>query len=113
MDAPLHGKQAAELLLEYLNTSNELEAQSLLTRLITDHAAPLIKIIIRYKLRASKAEAEDVYGNAVLRLLTRLRAFKSDADSNVIHDFRSYVAGATYHACHDHLRRKYPRRRRL
>jgi hypothetical protein len=31
----------------------------------------------------------------------------------VIHDFRSYVAGATYHACHDHLRRKYPRRRRL
>jgi RNA polymerase sigma factor (sigma-70 family) len=108
--------QADELYQSFLQATDEAESQSLMARLISDCADPVIKEIIGYKMRASfdgaldAQETEDVYNNVVLSLLTRLRAFKLQGDHHSINNFRSYVATITYHACSNHLREKYPQR---
>lgn len=91
-----------------------------LARLIEEHAAPIIRGVIRGKLRGARAgdnpsgqEAEDLYGEVVVQLLRRLRAFVSDPDGHPIGDFRGYVAVTTYNACNLYLRQKYPARWRL
>jgi RNA polymerase sigma factor (sigma-70 family) len=108
--------QADEFYQSFLQATDEAESQSLMARLISDCADPVIKEIIGYKMRASfdgaldAQETEDVYNNVVLSLLTRLRAFKLQGDNHAINNFRSYVATITYHACSNHLREKYPQR---
>src|SRR5215213_956516 len=110
------------LLLPFLNAEAEAEALDILTEVIQVHAAPVIKAIIRHKLRVfldgrgaghAAQEAEDVESDVVLHLLTKLREVKADPRARVIGSFRSYVAVTTHHACHEVLRRKYPQRWRL
>jgi hypothetical protein len=110
------------LLLPFLNAGAEAEALDILTDVIRVHAEPVIKAIIRHKLRvfldgrgAGRAaqEAEDVESEVVLHLLTKLREVKADPRARGIGNFRSYVAHTTRHACHEVLRRKYPQRWRL
>jgi len=109
--------QSDLLLLPLLRAAHEPEAESLLAQLIAEHAAPIIKGIIKSKLhateQASYQEAEDLYGEVVVQLLTRLRAFVADPEANHITDFRGYVAVITYNTFHHYLRRKYPARWRL
>ena len=85
------------------------------------HAVPIIKGIIKYKMRANlytqaggrqSLEAEDLRSEVVLQLLKRLQALKADPN-NAIRNFRSYVATTTYHTCDQFLRREYPHRWRL
>jgi RNA polymerase sigma factor (sigma-70 family) len=104
--------QSDELLQSFLQATDEAESQSLMARLICECADPVIKEIIGYKMRASfdSAETEDIYNNIVMSLLTRLRAFKRQSETDSINNFRSYVATVTYHACANHLREKYPQR---
>jgi hypothetical protein len=110
------------LLLPFLNAEAEAEALDILTELIRAHAEPVIKAIIRHKLRVfldgrgvghAAQEAEDVESDVVLHLLTKLREIKADPRARGIGNFRSYVAVTTHHACHEVLRRKYPQRWRL
>ena len=107
------------LLLPLLGMAQGPESEDNLARLIEGHAAPIIKGIIGSKLRAgagenpSWQEAADLYGDVVVQLLARLRAFISDPDEHFIGDFRGYVAVTAYNACHLHLRKKYPARWRL
>lgn len=104
--------QSEELLQSFLQATDEAESQSLMARLLSEYADPVIKEIIGYKMRASldNEEAEDIYNNAVMSLLTRLRAFKRQSETNPVNNFRGYVATITYHACSNHLREKYPQR---
>src|ERR1051325_6482690 len=108
--------QADQLYQSFLQTTDEAESQSLLTRLLSECADPVIKEIIAYKLRAAfdgardTQEAEDIYHNVVISLLTRLRACQQQSEANRIGNFRSYVATITYNACANHLREKYPQR---
>src|SRR5687768_2192042 len=104
--------QSDELLQSFLQATDEAEAQSLMARLISECADPVIKEIIGYKMRApfDKAETEDIYNNVVMSLLTRLRACKRQSETDSIHNFRSYVATISYHACANLLREKYPQR---
>lgn len=116
--APQHSDALLSL---FLHATSEAESESLLTRLLDEQAGPVIKTIIRSKLHGFGAvdhrlrwqDADDVYGEVVTRLLERLRACKSNADSAGIRDFLNYVAVTTYNACHEYLRSKYPQRSRL
>lgn len=109
------------VLLAFLQAASETEAERLLALLISEKVEPLVKNIIGYKLkvyfnddhRAEVADAEDIYGEAVAQLIARLSEIKTNPDDKGIRNFRSYVAVTAYHACYEHLRRKYPQRHSL
>lgn len=110
------------LLKPFLQSSDEAECERLLAGLISNHASPLIKEAIWFKLHASShravdgvqhQEAEDIHSEAILNLVTRLRSLQTNPDGNPINNFRSYVAVVSYNACNEHLRRKYPLRHGL
>lgn len=107
------------LLLPLLLVKHEQESEEILARLIREHAAPIIKGILKSKLRThageyhSLEESEDLYSDVVVQLLARLQAFIASPSDSFISDFRGYVAVTTYNACHLYLRQKYPARWRL
>ena len=107
------------LLLPLLRPAPGPAAEGELARLVDEHAAPIIKGIVEGKLRGragddlSRQEAEDLYGEVIVQLLTRLRAFVSDPDEHPIGDFRGYVAVTAYNACNLRLRKQHPARWRL
>ncbi|MBC7909193.1 MAG: sigma-70 family RNA polymerase sigma factor [Pyrinomonadaceae bacterium] len=114
--AQLHVDQ---VLLPWLRISDEAESQRILVQIVNEHADPVIKDIIRYKLRTHTRapdngrdgdEAEDIYNDAVVQLLARLREFKSDPQQRAIGNLRSYVAVVAYNCCYRHLRQVYPQR---
>jgi hypothetical protein len=119
--SPQSATQHSDALLSlYLHETSDAESESLLTRLLEEQASPVIKRIIGSKLhgfggadRLRWQDGEDVYGEVVTQLLERLRACKTNAETDVIHDFLNYVAVTTYNACHEYLRSKYPQRWRL
>jgi RNA polymerase sigma factor (sigma-70 family) len=122
MDGRDSTQQIDALLLPFLRVGDEAESQRLLARLVSGQAEPIIKNIIRYKLRVylggldrtrQSQDAEDVYGDVILQLLGRLHDLKTNPGSAYISNFRSYVAVITYHACHEYLRQKYPQRHSL
>jgi RNA polymerase sigma factor (sigma-70 family) len=105
-----------------LQATTEAESERLLALLISDHAAPIIRETIGYKLglfahRAGGGrhdpQAEDIYQDVVVHLLARLNECKASPQESAIGNLRGYVAVATYHACYRHLRRKYPQRHML
>ncbi|MBA2647407.1 MAG: sigma-70 family RNA polymerase sigma factor [Pyrinomonadaceae bacterium] len=118
MNAEGVGRQSDELLLPFLRATRGAESDRLLSQLLTEHAAPIIKAIVANKLGARAAntpsresqDAEDVYSETLTRLLSHLSDCKNNPNGNAIGDFRSYVAVTTYNACHAYLRQKYPQR---
>ena len=111
--------QVDEILLPLLDASNESESERLITEIISKHAEPVIRNIIKYKLRGPAggadygrlaADAEDIYNDAVTQLLERLNKFRADPISNAIGQLHSYVAVITYHSYYRHLRQVYPQR---
>lgn len=111
-----------ELLLPFINASDEAEAERQLSRLLTEHAEPTVTRIIRHKAggareRARRADeltkAEEVRGEVMLQLVVRLRNFRADYSTRPIADFNAYVAVTAYNAYDRHISRLYPQRRRL
>jgi RNA polymerase sigma factor (sigma-70 family) len=106
-----------ELLLPFLQTSDEAQAQSLLAQLISIYAEPIIKKIIFTKLRMTTSfthsDSDDVQSDATMNLLARLQECKADPQNKIINDFRNYTAVTAYHACYEFLRRKFPERHKL
>lgn len=121
MDEPRALRHTDALLTPYLCASLESEAETCLTQLLSVHAAPIMAGIIRRQFQvhgagkhnARSQETEDLHSEIVVQLLARLRDSKLQPGGDEIGDFRSYVAVVTYHACHQHLRQKYPQRWRL
>ena len=110
--------QTDPVLLPFLRADGEEEAEACLDDLIREHADPVVRNIVGYKFRvffsdnktAAVDEAEDVRSDTLVRLLGRLTELRINPELQSIQDFRSYVAVTTYRTCHEHLRRKYPRR---
>src|SRR5262249_7079822 len=73
--------------------------------------------IVRYKLafqgRSETQDVEDVSGEVMVELIARLQAMKNGGNREAIGSFAGYTAVASYHACNEYLRRKYPNRHRL
>jgi len=109
------------VLLPFLK-AGESDSEQLLARLVSDQAEPVARSVIGYKLRVflgqgirHNQDAEDVYGDVIRRLLSRLYALRQepDRDGNTISNFRGYVRVIASNACSEYLRRKYPQRSRL
>jgi RNA polymerase sigma factor (sigma-70 family) len=109
--------QTDSLLLPFVCAADGADSERLLAVLVTEHAEPIVKRIIGYKMRGDRngdeSRAEDVRGEVMLQLVQRLHNFRADYANRPIRDFAAYVAAATYNACDRYVSRKYPQRRRL
>jgi hypothetical protein len=115
-------QQIDELLLPLLQAANEDECQRLLAGLLSKHAEPIIRSIIRSRLHApynySSAadggqDAQDVHAEILVQVLSRLRDLENSPVEKSIRDFRGYVAVVSYNACNRHLRQTHPLRHSL
>jgi RNA polymerase sigma factor (sigma-70 family) len=110
------------LLHPYLVSRGEPESSEILEQLICDFAQPIIHDIVSFKLRlwpsgegqgSDKQDAEDICGEVILRLMSRLHELKQDPAHKPIANLRSYFAVMAYNACDEFLRKKYPARHRF
>src|SRR5687768_7082224 len=107
------------LLEPLLLEDNEERADELLLQLINVHAEPVIKGVIRFKLRPSsyratqRAESDDIYQEVILQLLALLQKFRKLPDRHPITDLRGMAAIIAHRTCARWLRRQFPERHAL
>lgn len=115
-------QQIDAVLLPFIQAKDEAVAQRLLTQLVVDYAEPIIRNIVRHKLRLPAGfssdsrlseDAEEMRSEVLVQLLTRLSELKENPGEKNINNFQGYVAAITYSAWHEHLRRKHPQRHTL
>jgi len=109
-----------DVLLEPLLTEvSDEQADEMLSQLIAVHAEPVIKGVIRFKLRLSsfretqREEADDIYQEVVLQLLAQLQRFRKLPDANPITDVRGMAAVIAHRTCARWMRRQFPERHAL
>ena len=104
------------LLTPLLQETSDEQADEILSQLITTHAEPVIKNVIRFKLRLSayresqRAEADDIHQEAVLQLVTQLQRFRRAPDGHPIGDMRGMAAVIAHRTCARWMRRQFPER---
>src|SRR2546423_14255058 len=107
------------LLEPFLTELDDAKADELLLQLINAHTEPVIKGVIRYKLRLSSqsatqhAEAEDINQETLLQLLSQLREFRELPDRHPISDLRGMAAIIAHRMCSRWMRRQFPERHAL
>ena len=107
------------LLEPLLLEDNEGRADELLLQLINTHAQPVIKGVVRFKLRlgsyhaTQRAEADDLYQEVILQLLAQLQKFRKLPDIHPISDLRGMAAIIAHRTCARWLRRQFPERHAL
>lgn len=108
--------QIDTLLEPLLLEASDKEADELLLQLITIHAEPVIKGVIRYKLRLNsyqathRAEADDIYQDVIVQLLAQLQQFRKLPRGHPISDVRGMAAVIAHRTCSRWLRRQFPAR---
>lgn len=115
-------RQFDALLLPFLQATDREDSEPLLARLLSAHATPIIKSVIKKKLgvslsaadvRFQNQEALEIENDVAALIMLELNALRETRGRNVIGNFGSYVAVVTFHACSGLLRRKNPERGRL
>jgi RNA polymerase sigma factor (sigma-70 family) len=112
-ESPVH---IDALLTPLLHETSDAQADEILSHLITTHAEPVIKNVIRFKLRLSsyresqRAEADDIHQEAVLQLVHQLQRFRQAPDGNPIGDMRGMAAVIAHRTCARWMRRQFPER---
>lgn len=107
------------LLEPLLLESSDEQADKVLSQLITDHADPVIKGVIRFKLRlnsyreSQREEADDIHQEAILQLLAQLQRFRKLPSGNPISDVRGMAAVIAHRTCARWMRRQFPERHAL
>ena len=103
------------LLEPLLLEADDEQADVLLLQLIAVHAEPVIKGIIRYKLRLSshRAEGEDIYQEVLVQVLAEFRQLRKQPDEHPITDVRGMVAVIAHRTCSRWMRRQFPERHSL
>ena len=109
-----------DVLLEPLLTeTSDDQADALLSQLITEHAEPVIRGVIRFKLRLNsyretqRAEADDIHQEVVLQLVAQLQRFRKVPEGHPISDVRGMAAVIAHRTCARWLRRQFPERHAL
>lgn len=98
-----------------LSTSPE-HADEIISRLITDHAEPVIRRVIRYKLHlsadhpAQRDDVDDIYQETVFQLLSEFRQLRDHPDAHSIADVRGLTAVIAHRTCSRWMRRQFPER---
>jgi RNA polymerase sigma factor (sigma-70 family) len=103
-------------LLGPLLEASDDRADDLLLQLINVHAEPVIKGVIRFKLRlntSQRGEADDIYQEVVVQLLAQLQKFRELPDGHPIGDVRGMAAVIAHRTCARWLRRQFPERHAL
>ncbi len=97
----------------FLQAATESDSDCLLDELISGHAMPTARNIIRNKLRVildpadgsyTNQEALEILSDVQTTLVDELRRLKNASGRKAIGDFRAYVAVITYHACYRYFR---------
>lgn len=109
------------MLAPFLAATSESTSDDLLRAIIDEHAEPIIKKILRSKLRVplnergtqQNQDALEIAGDLRATIVSTLRALRQDRDQTAIASFPDYVAIKTYSACVDYFREKHPQRWRL
>ena len=107
------------LLEPLLSEASSDKADEILSNLIANHAEPVIKGVIRFKLRLNsfretqRAEADDIQQEAILQLLAQLQRFRKLPSGNPITDVRGMAAVIAHRTCARWLRRQFPERHAL
>jgi DNA-directed RNA polymerase specialized sigma24 family protein len=102
--------------LQMLRTGGEEAAESALALLIEAHIEPVVKSVIRFKLRldsSGRADERDLAQEALAQWLAELRKLGAEPDNRSISDARGLAATITYRVCCGWLRRRSPRRHAL
>jgi RNA polymerase sigma factor (sigma-70 family) len=99
-----------ESLVPYLQ-SDETRSEHQLEYLIEKIAKPIVGRIVQRALRVDsyhtfETDSQDLAGDAVVRILARLRTLKADPQHHPISNFNGLVATITYRTVADHLRTK-------
>lgn len=109
-----------DILLEPLLTeASDEQANELLSQLIVNHAEPVIRGVIRFKLRLNsyretqRAEADDIHQEVVLQLVAQLQRFRKLPDGHPISDVRGMAAVIAHRTCARWMRRQFPERHAL
>ena len=109
-----------DVLLEpLLAEASDEQVDALLSQLITVHAEPVIKGVIRFKLRLNsyretqRAEADDIQQEVVLQLLAQLQRFRKLPSGHPISDVRGMAAVIAHRTCARWMRRQFPERHAL
>src|SRR5262249_37248937 len=117
--------ESDSLLAPWLQARSEEEAESALAEFIAEHIEPVIKGVVRFKLRlhadrADRAdgadgspEAADIAQEALTEWLAELRKFRVCPDRRAISDARGLAATIAYRVCYRWLRRQTPQRHAL
>jgi RNA polymerase sigma factor (sigma-70 family) len=98
-----------------LETSDD-QANDFLMHVITLHAQPVIKGVIRYKLHfsssdaAQQAEADDIYHDVLLQFIAQLQQFRNSPATHPISDVRGMAAIIAHRTCSRWMRRQFPER---
>ena len=109
-----------DILLEpLLAEASDEQVDQLLSQLITVHAEPVIKGVIRFKLRLNsyretqRAEADDIHQEVVLQLVAQLQRFRKLPSGHPISDVRGMAAVIAHRTCARWMRRQFPERHAL
>ncbi|HEX5875534.1 MAG TPA: hypothetical protein VFY60_12875 [Pyrinomonadaceae bacterium] len=109
-----------DVLLEPLMVeTSDAQADELLSQLITVHAEPVIKGVIRFKLRlyssseSQRAEADDIQQEVVMQLVAQLQRFRKLPAGHPISDVRGMAAVIAHRTCSRWMRRQFPERHAL
>jgi hypothetical protein len=109
------------MLVPFLAATSESISDDLLREIIDEHAEPIIKKILRSKLRVSLNErgtqqnqdALEIAGDLRATIISTLRTLRQNPNQTAIASFSDFVAIKTYSACVDYFREKHPQRWRL
>ncbi len=107
------------LLEPLLSATTDEQADELLSQLIAGHAEPVIKGVIRFKLRfnshqeTQRAEADDIHQEVVLQLVGQLQRFRKLPETHPITDVRGMAAIIAHRTCARWMRRQFPERHAL
>ena len=109
-----------DVLLEPLMVqTSDTQADDLLAQLITVHAGPVIKGVIRFKLRLNssretqRAESDDIHQEVVMQLVAQLQRFRKLPAAHPISDVRGMAAVIAHRTCARWMRRQFPERHAL
>lgn len=107
------------LLEPLLTVTTDEHADEMLSQVITEHAEPVIKGVIRFKLRFNshqemqRAEANDIHQDVVLQLVSQLQRFRKLPAAHPITDVRGMAAIIAHRTCARWMRRQFPERHAL
>jgi len=107
------------LLEPLLTATSDEHADEVLSQLIAGHAEPVIKGVIRFKLRfnshheTQRAEADDLQQDVVLQLVSQLQRFRKLPGAHPITDMRGMAAVIAHRTCARWMRRQFPERHAL